>query len=159
MRKKKENTHTYTHIMINFLHSLQVIIGEFRAMIAARWVITHAPVSCVTQITFYWPITRRGPDGIYTTRRQIFNNQAASPIYGEAFSPGIPRSGDSDRGVPGNYAISIIIRAAINELAALNAGLTFISHESLGSRTSASIRERAIRIYIPQILSPCPTYR
>jgi hypothetical protein len=50
--------------------------------------------------------------------------------------------------MPGNYAISIIICAAINELEALNAGLTFIAHESLGSYTPAcaplSIRERAI---------------
>lgn len=50
--------------------------------------------------------------------------------------------------MPGNYAISIIIRAAINELDALNAGLTFIAHESLGldigRATSVPIRERAV---------------
>lgn len=43
--------------------------------------------------------------------------------------PGIPRL--RAPAVPGNYAISIIIRAAINELEALSAGLTFIAHESL----------------------------
>lgn len=81
-----------------------------------------------------------GPDRPHAGRRRKRdtrllvkpNNKAASrtsPIY-DAFSPGIPRLRAPITAVPGNYAISIIIRAAINELEPLNAALTFIAHES-----------------------------